>query len=126
LSLSFVIEPKGMVVRNLNDPEVLRTTYIAHGGALARMVMTSSFLQGLEFLAYAVLPPGNMIEEHIDPLEEIYFVLRGRGIMQVEDEKREVRQGDAVWIPAGSSHSLKNHTDERTEILVIAAYPRRR
>lgn len=121
-----VLSPKTMIVRNLDDPEVIRTSYIAHGGALARMVMTSSFLQGLEFLAYAILPPGRQIDEHVDPVEEIYFVLKGRGIMQVEDEKREVRQGDAIWIPAGSSHSLKNHTDDRTEVLVIAAYPRRR
>ncbi len=121
-----MISAKAMIVRNLNDPEVIRTSYIAHGGALARMVMTSSFLQGMEFLAYAILPPGHEIEEHIDPVEEIYFVLKGRGIMRVEDDEREVRERDAIWIPAGSAHSLRNHTQEKMEILVIAAYPRRR
>ncbi|MBW2039964.1 MAG: cupin domain-containing protein, partial [Deltaproteobacteria bacterium] len=108
------------------SPEVLKTTYIAHGGAVARMVMDSSFLQGVEFLAYAFLPSGNVIEEHIDPVEEIYFILKGAGVMKVGEEEREVKEGDAIWIPAGATHSLKNHTKEKTEILVIAAYPRRR
>ncbi|UCC66419.1 MAG: cupin domain-containing protein [Deltaproteobacteria bacterium] len=114
-----------MIVRNLDDPEVLKTTYVAHGGAAARMVMTSSFLESMEFLAYAILPAGNVIEEHVDPLEEIYFILKGRGIMYVQEERKEVKEGDAVWIPVGAPHSLENHTKEETEILVIAAYPRK-
>ena len=114
-----------MIVRNIDDPEVIATTYRAHGGGTARMVMTSQFLQSIEFFAYAMLPPGNVLEEHIDPVEEIYFFLRGGGIMQVGDDKKEVRERDAVWIPAGVPHSLENHTKEEIEIVVIAAYPRR-
>jgi len=113
-----------MIVRNLKDPEVQQTTYIAHGGGLARMIMTRWFLQGIEFLAHAILPPGNRLEEHRDPVEEIYYILKGAGIMQVDDDTKEVTQGDAIWIPVGAGHSLENHTNEQTEILVIAAYPR--
>jgi len=114
-----------MIVRNFNDPEVLETTYIAHRGAVARMVLTSAFMQGIEFLAYAILPPGNTIEEHIDPVEEIYLIFKGGGIMQVGSEKREVKEGDAIWIPVGEPHSLKNTREEETFVLVIAAYPQR-
>ena len=28
-----------MIVRNVNDQEVLDTTYIAHGGAIAQMIL---------------------------------------------------------------------------------------
>ena len=115
-----------MIVRNIDDPEVLATAYQAHGGAAARMIMTSNFLKGIEFFAFAQLPPGNVIEEHIDPVEEIYFILRGGGIMQVGEDVREVKERDAIWIPAGVSHSLENHTKEDTEILVVAVYPKGR
>jgi mannose-6-phosphate isomerase-like protein (cupin superfamily) len=115
-----------MIVRNIDDPVVLATTYRAHGGGTARMVMTNQFLQSIEFFAYAILPPGNILEEHIDSVEEIYFFLRGRGIMQVGADRREVKERDAVWIPAGAPHALENHTAEETEIVVIAAYPIRR
>lgn len=113
-----------MIVRNFNDPEVIRTTYIAHRGAVARMIMTSAFLEGIEFLAYAILPPGNTIEEHIDPVEEIYLVFKGGGLMKVGSETKEVKEGDSIWIPAGEPHSLENTEDEETFVLVIAAYPR--
>jgi mannose-6-phosphate isomerase-like protein (cupin superfamily) len=115
-----------MIVRNIDDPEVLATTYRAHGGGTARMVMTSQFLKSIEFFAYAILPPGNVLEEHIDPVEEIYYILRGGGIMLVGTDKREVKERDAIWIPAGEPHALTNHTAEETEIIVIAAYPIRR
>ncbi|OGP91880.1 MAG: cupin domain-containing protein [Deltaproteobacteria bacterium RBG_16_54_18] len=115
-----------MIVRNIDDPEVLATTYRAHGGGTARMVMTSQFLKSIEFFAYAVLLPGKVLEEHVDPVEEIYYILRGRGMMLVGADKREVKERDAIWIPAGEAHSLTNHTAEETEIIVVAAYPIRR
>ena len=87
------------------------------------MVLTSSFLKSMEFFAYALLPSGNELEEHIDPLEEIYFILQGGGLMRVGDEVCEVKAGDAVWIPAGDRHSLKNTGNEPTAIIVVAAYP---
>lgn len=112
-----------MIVRNINDPEVIKTTYIAHGGGVAKMVMDSSFLESMLFFAHALLPPGNRLEEHIDPYEEIYFILKGCGLMRVGRDERDVKEGDAIWIPAGDIHSLKNTGNENTAIIVIAAYP---
>jgi mannose-6-phosphate isomerase-like protein (cupin superfamily) len=114
-----------MIVRNFNDPEVLQTTYRAHYGATARMVLTSQFLESMEFLAYAMLPAGNVIEEHIDSVEEIYLIAKGGGLMKVGDEEREVREWDAIWIPAGEPHRLENNTTDMTVILVVAAYPKK-
>lgn len=114
-----------MIVRNIDDPEVRATTYRAHGGGTARMVMTSQFLKSIEFFAYALLPSGNILEEHVDPVEEIYYILKGKGIMKVGEDMKEVKERDAIWIPAGTPHALENHTKEETEILVVAAYPRR-
>jgi len=112
-----------MIVRNINGPEAIATTYCAHGGGMARMVLTSSFLKSMEFFAYAVVPPGNELEEHIDPLEEIYFILQGSGLMKVGADEREVGTGDAIWIPTGDSHGLKNTGTETIAIIVVAAYP---
>lgn len=36
-----------MFVRNLNDREVLDTTYIAHGGAIAQMILDRRVLKFL-------------------------------------------------------------------------------
>jgi mannose-6-phosphate isomerase-like protein (cupin superfamily) len=112
-----------MIVRNFNDKEVLDTTYIAHRGAIARMVLTSQFMKAIEFLAYAILPSGNAIEEHVDTVEEIYLIFKGSGVMKVGDETKEVREGDAIWIPVGEPHGLTNTGNEEAFILVVAAYP---
>ena len=110
-----------MIVRNLNDPEVLETTYQAHGGAVARMILDRRLLREIGFLAVATLPPGNRIEAHVDPMEEIYFVLSGTGLMGVDGEEREVGPGDATWIPAGASHELTATGEESCVILVVAS-----
>ena len=48
------------------------------------------------------MPPGASTTPHYHPrTEEIYYVVEGTGRMQVGDELREVRPGDAVAIPPG-------------------------
>jgi mannose-6-phosphate isomerase-like protein (cupin superfamily) len=113
-----------MLVRNIDDPVVQATTYRAHWGGIARMVLTSEHLKSMEFFAWAVLPAGNTIEEHVDTVEEIYFILYGSGLMKVGDEEQAVKQGDAIWIPVGKPHRLINTTSENTFFLCVAAYPK--
>ena len=110
-----------MIVRNVNDREVMDTTYLAHGGAIAQMILDRRNLKEIGFLAIASLKPGKEIEAHVDPMEEIYFVLSGSGEMRVDEERRKVNPGDAVWIPVGSSHALLNNGEEDCIILVVAS-----
>ena len=97
---------KEMIVRNINDKEALETTYRAHGGAIAQMILDRRTLEKLGFLAIARLEPGKIIESHVDPMEEIYFVASGTGTMQVDDKKQQVNPGDAIWIPEGSAPAI--------------------
>jgi quercetin dioxygenase-like cupin family protein len=115
------MEDREMIVRNINDKEVLETTYIAHGGAIAQMILDRRILKEIGFLAIARLEPGKEIEAHVDPMEEIYFIAGGSGEMRVDDERRSVGPGDAVWIPPGSVHALLNNGDEECTILVAAS-----
>ena len=110
-----------MIVRNVNDREVLETTYLAHGGAIAQMILDRRILREIGFLAIANLEKGKTIESHRDPMEEIYFVLSGEGEMSVDEETRHVRPGDATWIPAGLAHSLTNSSEKDLLILVVAS-----
>ena len=40
-----------MIVRNIHDKEVLDTTYIAHGGAIAQMILERKDKTGSYFFA---------------------------------------------------------------------------
>jgi mannose-6-phosphate isomerase-like protein (cupin superfamily) len=110
-----------MIVRNVNDREVLETTYLAHGGAVAQMILDRRTLQEIGFLAIARLEPGRSIETHVDPMEEIYFILSGEGDMSVGSDTQRVKPGDAIWIPAGSGHSLTNTGPVDCLVLVVAS-----
>ena len=110
-----------MIVRNVQDKEVLETTYIAHGGAIAQMILDRRILREIGFLAIARLERGKRIEAHRDPMEEIYFILSGEGEMQVDEETRHVGPGDAIWIPVGSEHALTSSNQEDCTILVVAS-----
>jgi mannose-6-phosphate isomerase-like protein (cupin superfamily) len=110
-----------MIVRNLNDREVLETTYRAHGGGIAQMILDQRVLREIGFLAIAKLAPGKQLEAHVDPMEEIYFIMSGEGEITLDDETRRVVPGDAIWIPTGSRHALTNTGNEDCIILVVAA-----
>jgi mannose-6-phosphate isomerase-like protein (cupin superfamily) len=62
----------------------------------------------LQSLAEASLEEGQTTERHYHRhTEEIYFVLEGRGELEVDGERREVSVGDAALIPAGAWHEIR-------------------
>ena len=63
-------------------------------------------------LAEARVLPGKSTEEHIHPkTEEIYYVLRGRGRIRIDDEERDICPGDGIAIMPGSRHKVWNTGD---------------
>jgi len=109
-----------MIRRNLEHPEVKATRYRAHGGGIAHMILDTRHLQTLMFLAHGSVAPGKKLLGHVDPMEEIYIIQRGQGLMQVEDEVCEVGSGDAIHIPIGHFHELTNTGQKELTILVVA------
>ena len=75
-------------------------------------------------LAEATLPPGAATEAHRHPrTEEIYYVLRGMGLMTVEADRRPVGPGDGILIPPGARHQIRNTGAERLVFLCCCAPP---
>ena len=74
-------------------------------------------------LAEAKLAPGQITEEHYHPhSEEIYYILRGRGKMWLENDSREVKAGDGIAIPPGKRHKIEN-TGEASLVLLCCCAP---
>jgi mannose-6-phosphate isomerase-like protein (cupin superfamily) len=58
-------------------------------------------------LAEATLGPGQTTQRHYHRAsEEIYFVLEGRGDLEIDGARREVGPGDAALIPPGAWHEI--------------------
>jgi mannose-6-phosphate isomerase-like protein (cupin superfamily) len=71
---------------------------------------------GLEVGVYVlVAPEPDRQQPHAD--DEIYVVLEGTGTLDVEGEAVELREGHAVFVPAGAEHRFTGY--ERLSVLVI-------
>jgi quercetin dioxygenase-like cupin family protein len=68
----------------------------------------------------AFLPPGEAHRFHCHPkMEEILYVLSGIADQWVEKERRVMRPGDSLYLPAGIVHGTYNNSKETLEFLAI-------
>lgn len=78
----------------------------------------------VQSLAEAALEPGQATQRHYhERSEEIYFVTKGSGELEVDGEIRTVRPGDAILIPAGARHTLENNGTSELLILCTCSPP---
>ena len=78
------------------------------------------FDTNLRFILTIDLPPGGSVGYHTHGEdEEVYVILEGRGIMTVNDEKRDVRAGDVILNKPGWSHGVENTGEDDLKIFVF-------
>jgi mannose-6-phosphate isomerase-like protein (cupin superfamily) len=94
------------------DLDATRDRLVAGGGGY-EVVHDSP---GLELGVYAlVAPEPDRQQPHDD--DEVYVVLRGTGVLDVEGEQVALREGNAVFVPAGAEHRFSAY--EQLVVLVI-------
>jgi mannose-6-phosphate isomerase-like protein (cupin superfamily) len=75
-------------------------------------------------LAQASLPPNTATTRHFHPLaEEIYFILSGQGLMEIEGVPFEVGEGDAIPIPSGKKHKIRNTGESQDLVFLCCCAP---
>lgn len=73
-------------------------------------------------LAEARLPVGARTMRHRHPqTEEIYYILEGRGEMELDGQRRLVQPGDAIAIPPGVPHQISNAGEITLKFLCCCA-----
>jgi len=65
----------------------------------------------LEFINEFQVEGGTALKPHTHNSEEFYYVLYGRGIMEIEKEKKRVYPGDLIRIPPNAVHSIRSDSD---------------
>ncbi len=75
-------------------------------------------------VAEALVEPGQGTEAHVHhKSQEIYYILEGRGAMRLGGECLDVTPGDAILIPPGTPHNVKNPGAGGLRILCICCPP---
>jgi quercetin dioxygenase-like cupin family protein len=64
------------------------------------------------------IKPGESLRRHITPVDVFFYVLEGKGIVEVGDEKKEVKKDSIVHSPAKIVHCWYNKSDKPLRILV--------
>jgi mannose-6-phosphate isomerase-like protein (cupin superfamily) len=95
-----------MDIHNLSDVEPFITK---DGSEIRELLAHRNSSVRNQSLAEARIAPGSSTTPHTHPkTEEIYYILEGRGRMQVGDEVCIVGANDAVAIPPGQWHQITN------------------
>ncbi len=78
-------------------------------------------------LALARVKLGEITCKHkLKTSSEVYVILRGKGIMHIDDETAEVREGHIIYIPPNSVQRIKNAGNEDLVFLCIVYPPWRK
>ncbi len=73
-------------------------------------------------LAYVIIPPEKSSVRHYhQDAEETYYILKGEGWMEIDDEEFALTPGQACLIEAGEVHRIENRGEENLEFLAACA-----
>ena len=84
-------------------------------GVDARKLYDTEYAQ----VVHITLKPGERLKKHITPVDVIFYVLEGKGIIEIGDEKQEVGPDTLVDSPAKIPHCWYNESNDILRFLVI-------
>ena len=116
-------ERNGATIRNI--AEVLWETPPAHYDAHSKMLESPEMAPGtrLDHRISSYQPKGYVAPHRHRIQEQIYHVLDGEGLMEIDGERRVVRAHDVIHIPPGVEHAIYNSGLRDLVFLVITTPP---
>src|SRR5665647_730621 len=100
-----------MKVTNYNDIAINPNPH----GIDARKIYDQADAQ----VMHLILKPGEGLKTHKTPVDVFFYVLEGKGIVELGDERVEVGKDSIIESPANIAHSLKNESDSIVRFLVV-------
>ncbi|HDQ73736.1 MAG TPA: cupin domain-containing protein [Chloroflexi bacterium] len=67
------------------------------------------------------LKPGQSLKRHITPVDVAFYVLSGKGVVEIGDEKQEVEANTLVESPKDIVHCWYNESDEALRFMIVKA-----
>jgi mannose-6-phosphate isomerase-like protein (cupin superfamily) len=94
-----------------------------HGDIDAEVDAKFQCLKSITYVSLAKLQPSLSYEphEHKDH-EEIYYIINGSGHIKIGDEIAKFREGDVIYIPEKTSHSITNDGNKMVEFLAFGGF----
>lgn len=100
-----------MEIKKIFETEV----FINNHGVEARKFYQNEHMM----MIHLNLKSGDTIAKHVASLDICFFVLEGKGIVEIGDESKEVEANTLIESPANTGHGWRNGSDAILRILVI-------
>jgi mannose-6-phosphate isomerase-like protein (cupin superfamily) len=94
-----------------------------HGDIDAEVDPKFQCLKSITYVSLAKLQPSLSYEPHDhQDHEEIYYIINGSGTIKIGDKTARFRDGDVIYIPDKTSHSITNDGSKMVEFLAFGGY----
>ena len=70
-------------------------------------------------VVHITLEPGKSLKKHITPVDVFFYVLEGKGAVEIGNEKKEIGKDTLVKSPAKVAHCWYNESDRVLRFLVV-------
>ncbi|EUB99284.1 Cupin 2 conserved barrel domain protein [Rhizobium sp. CF080] len=97
------------IVRNIAE-EPWQQFPAHYGGALSKALVHPTTTRSTQIdYRISTYAPMAYVEYHVHKVQEqVYHVLDGEGLMEIDGERRVVRKHDVIFLPPGVWHSIQN------------------
>lgn len=102
-----------MITRKLADANVMEN---AHNVDARNLYNTADAM-----VTVITLQPGQSLKRHITPVDVAFYVLSGKGVVEIGEEKQEVTADTLVESPKDIMHCWYNESQEPLKFMVIKA-----
>ncbi len=102
-----------ITIRKLEDQPVMET---AHNVDARNLYNTPDAM-----VTIIRLTPGQSLKRHITPVDVAFYVLEGKGVVEIGEEKTEVGKNSLIESPKDIRHCWYNESNEDLLFMVIKA-----
>lgn len=102
-----------MIVKNLSGIGIMQNAH----GVDARNLYNKEEAMG----TVITLDPGQSLKKHITPVDVAFYVLEGTGVVEVGEEKVEVKKDALIESPKDIAHCWYNESNAHLRFMVIKA-----
>ena len=106
-----------MTIRKLEDVDVIDG---GEGTKIRQIFHPHNTLNGIRYsVSHAELNPGKKAKLHKMKTSEVYYILQGEGILQIDDDTFKVSKDQAIYIPPHSKQCIENTGNDELRFLCI-------
>jgi mannose-6-phosphate isomerase-like protein (cupin superfamily) len=109
------------------DWRLLAMSTKTHGDIEAEVDPKFQCLKSITYVSLAKLQPTLSYQRHNhEDHEEVYYIIHGTGQIRIGSETARFKDGDVIYIPEKSVHSITNDGSDMVEFLAFGGFTGKR